>query len=220
MLLSREPGPRPLALDPHRHAHQPRRWPQLGPQRRWWRRIPDHATGGGWNTPRLLHLGGGRLLMICDWGPPYEQEYTPNSKICSWHSEDGGVTWSEKAETGITRPHLPVPVPHPFRQDLARRRRLGRHHLERRPVGIRGRRAPRGRGRPSSPPPASCGSTRPPSCSSRTAPWCATSARTRSGCGATRQSRTTTAPPGRVRSPPTCCPASGVPRPACCAAAR
>jgi len=64
--------------------------------------IPDHATGGGWNTPRLLHLGGGRLLMICDWGPPHEQEYTPNSKIFSWHSEDGGVTWSGKAETGIT----------------------------------------------------------------------------------------------------------------------
>ena len=73
-----------------------------GAARQWWKRFSDHATGGGWNTPRLLHLGGGRLLMICDWGPPHEQEYTPGSKIYSWHSEDGGVTWSDKVETGIT----------------------------------------------------------------------------------------------------------------------
>ena len=63
--------------------------------------ISNSDKGGGWNTPRLLHLGGQRLLMVCDWGPPREQEYTPNSKTYSWHSEDGGESWGAPADTGV-----------------------------------------------------------------------------------------------------------------------
>ena len=61
----------------------------------------DYARDGGWNTPRLLHLGDGRLLMICDWGPPNEPEYTPHSEIFQFHSNDGGVSWDDMHGTGI-----------------------------------------------------------------------------------------------------------------------
>lgn len=63
--------------------------------------IPDQNTGGGWNTPRLLSLGGRNLLMVCDWCPPNEQEYTPRGKLFSWHSTDAGDTWSDPVETPI-----------------------------------------------------------------------------------------------------------------------
>jgi len=63
--------------------------------------ISNSDKEGGWNTPRLLHLGGQRLLMVCDWGPPRENETTPNSETYSWHSEDGGESWGASADTGI-----------------------------------------------------------------------------------------------------------------------
>ena len=57
--------------------------------------ISDSDKDGGWNTPRLLHLGGQRLLMVCDWGATGQGEYTPNSETYSWHSEDGGDSWTK-----------------------------------------------------------------------------------------------------------------------------
>ena len=63
--------------------------------------ISDSDKDGGWNTPRLLHLGGQRLLMVCDWGPTGQGEYTQNSETYSWHSEDGGDSWGSPVDTGI-----------------------------------------------------------------------------------------------------------------------
>ena len=62
----------------------------------------DSDSDGGWNTPRLVHLGDNRLLMVCDWGPPEEQEYTPNSRIFLFRSSDAGVSWSAPEDTGIS----------------------------------------------------------------------------------------------------------------------
>ena len=64
--------------------------------------VADASVGGRLNNPRLLHLGGQRLLLICDWLPPNEPESHPDTEIFIWRSEDGGATWSEMASTGIT----------------------------------------------------------------------------------------------------------------------
>ena len=62
---------------------------------------PDYEKDGGLNNPRILHLGEGRLILICDWIPPFEPENSPNTEILIWRSEDRGETWSTREMTGI-----------------------------------------------------------------------------------------------------------------------
>ncbi len=62
---------------------------------------PDYEEDGGLNTPRILHLGNNRLILICDWIPPFEPENSPNTEIVIWRSEDGGASWSSREKTGI-----------------------------------------------------------------------------------------------------------------------
>lgn len=62
---------------------------------------PDYEKDGGLNNPRILHLGEGRLILICDWIPPFEPENSPNTEILIWRSEDRGETWSTREKTGI-----------------------------------------------------------------------------------------------------------------------
>ena len=61
----------------------------------------DYEKDGGLNNPRILYLGGRSLMIICDWIPAHEQEYTVNSKTFMWHSADGGETWGNMQDTGI-----------------------------------------------------------------------------------------------------------------------
>ncbi len=62
---------------------------------------PDYEQDGGLNNPRILHLGEGRLILICDWIPPFEPENSPNTEILIWRSQDRGATWSSREKTGI-----------------------------------------------------------------------------------------------------------------------
>ena len=62
---------------------------------------PDYEKDGGLNNPRILHLGEGRLILICDWIPPFEPENSPNTEILVWRSEDRGESWSTREKTGI-----------------------------------------------------------------------------------------------------------------------
>ena len=62
---------------------------------------PDYEKDGGLNNPRILHLGEGRLILICDWIPPFEPENSPNTEILIWRSENRGETWSTREKTGI-----------------------------------------------------------------------------------------------------------------------
>ena len=64
--------------------------------------IADSSVDGRLNNPRLLHLGGQRLLMICDLLPRDEAESHPDTEIFIWRSEDGGGSWSDMASTEIT----------------------------------------------------------------------------------------------------------------------
>ena len=66
---------------------------------------PDYVKDGGFNTPRLLSVGGNELILACDWIPPREGELTPNSEIYLWRSTDGGSSWSSKRSTEI-RGHI------------------------------------------------------------------------------------------------------------------
>ena len=66
---------------------------------------PDYLKDGGFNTPRLLSVGGNELILACDWIPPREGELTPNSEIYLWRSTDGGSSWSSKRSMGI-RGHI------------------------------------------------------------------------------------------------------------------
>lgn len=61
----------------------------------------DYDRDGGLNNPRILYLGDKELIIICDWIPPNEQEYTLNSKTYLWRSRDNGRTWEEMKYTGI-----------------------------------------------------------------------------------------------------------------------
>lgn len=61
----------------------------------------EFAKDGGFNTPRLLALGGGELLLVCDWIPPRKGELNPNTEIFLWRSKDCGVSWSSRRGLGI-----------------------------------------------------------------------------------------------------------------------
>ncbi|MEE2657505.1 MAG: sialidase family protein [Candidatus Latescibacterota bacterium] len=63
---------------------------------------PDHTVQDRLNNPRILHLGGLDLYMICDLIPGDEPEHIPDSHIVSWRSHDGGETWDGPEDTGIT----------------------------------------------------------------------------------------------------------------------
>lgn len=64
--------------------------------------VADASVGGRLNNPRLQHLGGQRLLLICDLLPANQPESDPRAEIFIWRSEDGGTSWSSMDSTGIT----------------------------------------------------------------------------------------------------------------------
>ena len=37
---------------------------------------PDYVKDGGFNTPRLLSVGGNELILACDWIPPRGRAYS------------------------------------------------------------------------------------------------------------------------------------------------
>ena len=70
----------------------------------------DYERDGGLNNPRILHLGEGRLILICDWIPPLEPEYSPNTEIphLAVRRRRGNLEFQGK--DGHQRPYLSVRV--------------------------------------------------------------------------------------------------------------
>ena len=67
--------------------------------------IRNAEEDGIWNNPRVVSIGGRKLILICDWLPPNAPEGSPKTEIHLWYSDDAGETWSDKHDTGI-RGHI------------------------------------------------------------------------------------------------------------------